>query len=207
VSDFIVGLTGGIGSGKSTVAQHFADLGITVVDADVAARQVVAPGQPALQQIIDHFGSQVRAADQSLDRSALRQIIFQDPAQKAWLNQLLHPLIRQQMFAQLQAARSVYAILMAPLLLENQLDQYVDQVLVVDVSEAVQLARTMARDQNDASLVQAIMAAQCSRSERLQRANQVIDNQADPAQLSAQVAQLDQLYQRLAKEKLVKSTT
>lgn len=207
MSDFIVGLTGGIGSGKSTVAQHFADLGITVVDADVAARQVVAPGQPALQQIIDHFGSQVRAADQSLDRSALRQIIFQDPAQKAWLNQLLHPLIRQQMFAQLQAARSVYAILMAPLLLENQLDQYVDQVLVVDVSEAVQLARTMARDQNDASLVQAIMAAQCSRSERLQRANQVIDNQADPTQLSAQVVQLDQLYQRLAKEKLVKSTT
>lgn len=207
MSQFIVGLTGGIGSGKSTVARCFSDLGITVVDADVVARQVVAPGQPALQQIIAHFGNQVCADDHSLDRAALRQIVFHDPEQKAWLNQLLHPLIRQQLFEELQNAHSAYAILMAPLLIENHLDQYVDQVLVVDVSEAVQLARTMARDQNDASLVQAIMAAQCSRHERLQRATQVIDNQGDPALLTAQVSQLDQLYQRLAKEKLVKSTT
>lgn len=207
MSQFIVGLTGGIGSGKSTVARLFAELGICVVDADESARLVVAPGQPALAAIFAHFGPAVQAADQSLDRAALRALIFHNDTEKTWLNQLLHPLIRQQMFGQLQAATSAYAILMAPLLLENQLDQQVDQVLVVDVSEDQQINRTMRRDQNDAKLVQAIMAAQCSRAERLQRADQLISNQGEPADLVAQVNQLHLLYLQLAKEKLAKSTT
>ncbi len=207
MSQFIVGLTGGIGSGKSTVARLFAGLGIYVVDADEAARQVVAPGQPALAAIFEHFGPAVQTADHALDRAALRALIFNNDTEKAWLNQLLHPLIRQLMFSQLQSATSAYAILMAPLLLENQLDQQVDQVLVVDVTEAQQIERTMQRDQNEAQLVQAIMAAQCSRAERLRRANQIISNQGDAAELVEQVATLHQQYLRLAKEKLAKSAT
>lgn len=207
MSQFIVGLTGGIGSGKSTVARLFSGFGICVVDADEAARQVVAPGQPALTAIFEHFGPTVQASDFSLDRAALRALIFNNDSEKAWLNQLLHPLIRQQMFAQLQTASSPYAILMAPLLLENQLDQQVDQVLVVDVSEAQQIERTMQRDQNDAKLVQAIMASQCNRTERLRRANQIISNQGAASELAEQVDQLHQLYLQLAKEKLAKSTT
>lgn len=202
-----MGLTGGIGSGKSTVANLFADAGIVVVDADEVARQVVAVGEPALAQIVSHFGTELLTADGQLNRSLLRQRVFSDSTDKQWLNALLHPLIRQRMQQQLAKAQSDYAILMAPLLLENQLDQTVDQVLVVDVTEAQQLSRTMSRDQNDASLVQAIMASQCSRAQRLSRADQIVDNSGSPADLAAQVATLHQQYLLLAKEKLAKAST
>lgn len=207
MSQFLVGLTGGIGSGKSTVAQLFAEYGIVVVDADQVARAVVAPGEPALAEIVRHFGNDILNADGELNRALLRQRIFSDDADKHWLNALLHPLIRARMQQQLTAASSPYAILMAPLLLENQLDQRVDQVLVVDISEQLQISRTMARDQNDPALVQAIMASQCSRQQRLSKASQIVDNHGSPADLPAQVAALHQLYLQLAKEKLANAAT
>lgn len=204
---FRVGLTGGIGSGKSTVASAFAALGITVVDADMVAREVVAPGSAALAQISAFFGPQVLCADGQLDRARLRAIVFTDSAAKDWLNQLLHPHIRQQMLQQLDSAASPYCLLVAPLLLENQLDRLVDVVLVVDVSPETQVNRTMQRDQNSAELVQAIMAAQCSRADRLTAADYVIDNEAPPAMLADKVAKLHQVFLQLAEEKLAKSLT
>ncbi|TXH94215.1 MAG: dephospho-CoA kinase [Rheinheimera sp.] len=206
-SRFRVGLTGGIGSGKSTVAAAFADLGIAVVDADIVARAVVPPGSDALAQISTHFGEQVLTADGELDRARLRQIVFADSTAKNWLNQLLHPRIRQQMLQQLDSTASPYSILVAPLLLENQLDRLVDVVLVVDVMPETQLSRTMQRDRNSAELVQSIMAAQCSRAERLAAADYVIDNEAPPAMLAGEVAKLHRIFLQLAEEKLAKSPT
>lgn len=206
-SHFRVGLTGGIGSGKSTVAAAFAALGITVVDADMVAREVVAPGSDALAQISAFFGPQVLGADGQLDRARLRAIVFADSAAKDWLNQLLHPRIRRQMLALLDNATSPYRILVAPLLLENQLHLLVDVVLVVDVAPETQLSRTMQRDQNSAELVQSIMAAQCNRAERLAAADYVIDNEAPPAMLADKVAKLHQVFLQLAEEKLAKSLT
>lgn len=206
-SRFRVGLTGGIGSGKSTVAAAFADLGIAVVDADIVARAVVTPGSDALAQISTHFGEQVLTADGELDRARLRQIVFADSTAKNWLNQLLHPRIRQQMLQQLDSTASPYSILVAPLLLENQLDRLVDVVLVVDVMPETQLSRTMQRDRNSAELVQSIMAAQCSRVERLAAADYVIDNEAPPAMLAGEVAKLHRIFLQLAEEKLAKSPT
>lgn len=204
---FRVGLTGGIGSGKSTVATAFSELGIAIVDADIVARAVVAPGSDALALISSHFGEHVLSADGQLDRARLREIVFADSTAKNWLNQLLHPRIRQQMLAQLDSAASPYSILVAPLLLENQLNLLVDVVLVVDVSPETQLSRTMQRDNNSAGLVQSIMAAQCSRAERLAAADYVIDNEAPPAMLAGEVAKLHRVFLQLAEEKLAKSLT
>jgi dephospho-CoA kinase len=204
---FRVGLTGGIGSGKSTVATAFSELGIAIVDADIVARAVVAPGSDALAQISGHFGEHVLSADGQLDRARLREIVFADSAAKNWLNQLLHPRIRQQMLAQLDSAASPYSILVAPLLLENQLNLLVDVVLVVDVSPETQLSRTMQRDSNSAELVQSIMAAQYSRAERLAAADYVIDNEAPPAMLAGEVVKLHRVFLQLAEEKLAKSLT
>jgi dephospho-CoA kinase len=207
VSQFWVGLTGGIGSGKSTVAAEFVRLGIQQVDADIVARQVVEPGTAALEAIVQQFGEAIRNSDGQLDRSRLRQIVFNDETAKNWLNQLLHPLIRQEMLRQLADATSPYVLLVAPLLLENKLDQLVDTVLVVDVSEQTQINRTSVRDGSSESLVQSIMAAQCSREERLARANQVISNEGSSEYLPAKVAELHRIFLRMAEEKLAKSLT
>jgi len=207
MSHFWVGLTGGIGSGKSTVAAEFGQFGIQLVDADLVARQVVAPGTDALSAIVQRFGAAILSNDGQLDRAQLRQIVFTDAAAKGWLDQLLHPLIRQEMLQQLAAATSPYVLLVAPLLLENKLDQLVDAVLVVDVSEQSQIQRTHLRDGSPASLVQSIMAAQCSRQERLARASQVINNEGSPEALQAKVAELHRTFLRLAEEKLAKSLT
>ena len=204
---FRVGLTGGIGSGKSTVADVFAALGITVVDADVVARQVVAPGTAALRQITDFFGPSVLSGTGELDRTKLREIVFSDPEAKTWLNQLLHPLIRQHMLQQLETATSPYSLLVAPLLLENRLDQFVDKVLVVDVTVETQLRRTMQRDHSPEALVQSIIAAQCSRAGRLERADFVISNEGPTTLIADKVAELHQIFLRLAEEKLAKSLT
>ncbi len=207
MSQFWVGLTGGIGSGKSTVAAEFVRLGIQQVDADIVARQVVEPGTAALEAIVQQFGEALRNSDGQLDRSRLRQIVFNDETAKNWLNQLLHPLIRQEMLRQLADATSPYVLLVAPLLLENKLDQLVDTVLVVDVSEQTQINRTSVRDGSSESLVQSIMAAQCSREERLARANQVISNEGSSDTLPAKVAELHRIFLRMAEEKLAKSLT
>ncbi len=207
MSQFWVGLTGGIGSGKSTVAAEFVRLGIQQVDADIVARQVVEPGTAALEAIVQQFGEAIRNSDGQLDRSRLRQIVFNDETAKNWLNQLLHPLIRQEMLRQLADATSPYVLPVAPLLLENKLDQLVDTVLVVDVSEQTQINRTSVRDGSSESLVQSIMAAQCSREERLARANQVISNEGSSDTLPAKVAELHRIFLRMAEEKLAKSLT
>lgn len=204
---FRVGLTGGIGSGKSTVASAFCDLGVKVVDADVVARQVVAPGSAALAQIKDFFGPGVISSDGQLNRAQLREIVFADPDAKAWLNQLLHPLIRQQMLRELDAAQSPYSVLVAPLLIENRLDLLVDKVLVVDVPEEVQIERTMRRDQNSRELIQAIMASQCHRDERLAAADYIISNAGAAQEIEPQVAKLHQVFLALSEEKLAKSLT
>jgi len=187
----IIGLTGGIGSGKSTVANEFKALGIEVVDADLVAREVVAPGQPALAEIELYFGQEVINDDGELNRAKLRQVIFSSEQKKQWLNNLLHPIIREALLTQLAQATSQYVILEAPLLLENKLTQYTDFTLVVDVPEKLQIERAMQRDNNSRSQIQAIIGAQISRQERRQQADYVIDNsKPDLVALKEQVKML-----------------
>jgi dephospho-CoA kinase len=199
---FIVGLTGGIGSGKSTVAQHFIELGITCIDADLTAREVVQPGEPALDAISQHFGEAILLADGSLDRRKLREDIFANPSARAWLNKLLHPLIRQRMLQQCQQANGPYCILMVPLLFENNLQSLVQRTLVIDVDEATQIRRTMQRDKTTEEQVKAIIATQCSRQQRLILADDVILNTDDVTleQRQNHVISLHQTYLLLASQ-------
>ncbi|MEQ9462641.1 MAG: dephospho-CoA kinase [Haliea sp.] len=197
----IIGITGGIGSGKSAVTDRFAGRGVTVVDADLAARVVVEPGRPALQAIAEHFGAEVLRADGSLDRVALRAIVFADPAQRQWLEQLTHPLIGEEIRAQLAASESPYTILSSPLLLESASQrQLAELVVVVDVPEEVQLARTMDRDSNDEAQVRRIMAAQLPRQERLALADIVVDNSGPLAALDDIVAELHKEFLQRAEQ-------
>ncbi|MFM5509558.1 dephospho-CoA kinase [Aeromonas rivipollensis] len=175
---YVVAITGGIGSGKTTVANQFAALGIEVVDADLIARDVVAPGTPALAAITNHFGPEILTEQGLLDRRALRERIFSDPAAKSWLNALLHPIIRSEMLRQCAAASSPYCLLVVPLLVENRLTELADRVLVIDVDEATQIERTCRRDGVSREQAQAILASQASRSERLAMADDVLDNQS-----------------------------
>ncbi|MFM5240495.1 dephospho-CoA kinase [Aeromonas media] len=175
---YVVAITGGIGSGKTTVANQFATLGIEVVDADLIAREVVEPGTPALAAIASHFGPGILDEQGRLDRRALRERIFSDPAAKSWLNALLHPIIRSEMLRQCAAANSPYCLLVVPLLVENRLTGLADRVLVIDVDEATQIERTCRRDGVNREQAQAILASQASRSERLAMADDVLDNQS-----------------------------
>ncbi|MBU3021549.1 dephospho-CoA kinase [Aestuariibacter sp. A3R04] len=193
----IIGLTGGIGSGKTAVSDLFAAKGITVVDADVVARQVVMPDTPALRAIAAHFGSAVLTSDGALNRPLLRQKVFANHADKQWLNALLHPAIRQEMKTQLQAASGPYVILSVPLLVENKLDTMVNRIVVVDCEESLQLSRALSRDGSNEQTIQSIMASQASREERLSKADDVIDNNGNRAALAPQVEKLHQYYQSL----------
>ena len=195
---YILGLTGGIGSGKTTVANLFAELGIELVDADLIAREIVQPGEPALQQIVEHFGATILQTDGSLDRAKLRQIIFATPAERSWLEQLTHPLIRQKIQQRLDQADSDYAILVSPLLLETDQHLLCDHILVIDLPETLQVARTVQRDGNSEEQVNAILKAQCSRTQRLEQGDSVIDNSQSPQTLKAQVKQLDLKFRALA---------
>ncbi len=197
---FVVGLTGGIGSGKSTVAEHFHALGVCLVDADVIARDVVEPGSAALDSIAQHFGSSILQQTGSLDRSQLRHIIFSQPLQKDWLEGLLHPLIAQCMQSRIANCESTYCLLVSPLLLETDQQKLVDRVLVVDVSESNQLARTLARDGGDESTIRAIIDSQISRQSRLQHADDVLDNEQSQEQLKSAVATLHDRYLEIANE-------
>jgi len=185
-----VGITGGIGSGKSAVTRRFEQRGITVVDADVAARLVVEPGRPALAAIADHFGDDILLEDGSLDRAALRQRVFADENERTWLERLTHPLIGREILDQIAASTSPYTVLSSPLLLETSQRELVDCVVVVDVPEAVQISRTMQRDDNDEAQVRRIMAAQMPRADRLALADIVIDNSRSLAELDDQVDEL-----------------
>ena len=194
----VVGITGGIGSGKSAVTRKFEDRGITVVDADIAARVVVEPGRPALAAIANHFGADILLADGSLDRAALRHRVFSNDAERSWLEQLTHPLIGQEIVDQLEAVTSPYAIFASPLLLETSQRELVELVAVVDVPEDVQLERTMARDDNDEGQVKRIMAAQMKRAKRLEMADIVIDNSGSLERLKSVVEALHEKFLAMA---------
>lgn len=198
MSKFVVGLTGGIGSGKTTVANLFAAEGITLVDADIVAREVVAPGSKGLEAIVTHFGAEILTPEGELDRAKLRQRIFSHPEEREWLNQLLHPMIRQEMLAQVEKATSDYVIMVVPLLFENGLDRLVNRTLVVDISPELQINRTVKRDNVDASQVNNIISSQCSRSEKLARADDIIDNQGEISTLKREVLALHQRYLQLS---------
>ncbi len=191
---WILGLTGGIGSGKSAAAEHFTRLGVHLVDADHAARWVVEPGRPALARIAEHFGPHVLQPDGQLDRGALRQLIFQDEQQRRWLESLLHPLIGEEIRSYLARAESPYAILVSPLLVESGQYRMTQRVLVVDVPEQLQLQRTMARDQASAEQIQAILNVQAKRDERLRHAHDVLHNDRDQAWLRNEVERLHHFY-------------
>jgi dephospho-CoA kinase len=190
----IVGVTGGIGSGKTAATDHFQSLGITVVDADLAARVIMEPGRPALQSVAEHFGANILLADGSLDRAALRSKVFSDPAERAWLEQLTHPLIGEEILSQLEGSTSPYTILSSPLLFETTQKGLCNTTILIDVSEEIQLSRTMARDDNDEAQVRRIMAAQMSRSDKLSLADHVVDNSGDLSALHDAVEELHLLF-------------
>ena len=198
---YVVAITGGIGSGKTTIANQFAALGIEVVDADLIAREVVAPGTPALAAIVNHFGAEMLTEQGLLDRRALRERIFSDPAAKFWLNALLHPIIRSEMLRQCAAVSSPYCLLVVPLLVENRLTELADRVLVIDVDEATQIERTCHRDGVSREQAQAILASQASRSERLAMADDVLDNQSGTTEtIRARILALHETYLAFASQ-------
>jgi dephospho-CoA kinase len=195
-----IGLTGGIASGKSTVSQRFAELGVPVIDADVASRVVVMPGTPGLAQVVKRFGTGVLGADRALDRRALRNLIFADPASRKALDVILHPLIRAEMESRASAAQGPYLIMAIPLLTEGGgARDRIDRILVVDVDEAAQLQRVQARDGSTALQARAILASQASRAERLALADDVLLNSGSVADLRQAVDRLHERYLELAK--------
>jgi len=197
MSGYVVGLTGGIASGKSEVSRRFEALGIVVADADLAARAVVAVGSPALARIAQRFGAQVLQADGSLDRAQLRARVFADPAERRALEAITHPAIRELMQAQCRQAESAYAIAAIPLLAEvggRQAYPWLDRIVVVDAPVAVQHARLMQRDGADARLAQQMIDAQASREQRLALAEDVVTNDGHPDALQAQVEALHRQY-------------
>ena len=187
--NYIVGLTGGIGSGKSTIAEMFAALGVPIVDADIVARQVVEKGSPLLAQIAAHFGEGVLNENGELNRAKLRELAFANEAEKNWLNQLLHPAIRAEMLRQLRVQTAPYTLFVVPLLIENGLTELCQRVLVIDVSADTQLARAAKRDQNNLEQIQRIMQAQVSREVRLAVADDVINNDRPLTQSLADLQQ------------------
>jgi dephospho-CoA kinase len=195
---FVVGITGGIGSGKTAVTNLFAELGITIVDADIASRIIVEPGKPALAEIAERFGADMLQADGTLNRAAMRKRVFANPDDKRALERITHPRIGDEIRRQLREARSPYVILVSPLLIEGDQHQLCQRILVVDVPESVQLQRTMQRDSNDAEQVKRIIASQASREQRLARADDVIENTGTLDDLRTQVAALHQRYLALA---------
>ena len=195
----VIGVTGGIGSGKTAATDHFQSLGITVVDADLASRVIVEPGRPALKAIEEHFGASVIAGDGTLDRRALREIVFAKPEERKWLEQLTHPLIGQEIASQIQNSKSEYTILASPLLLESNQHHLAKRVLVIDVPESVQVERTITRDNTTEDGVKAIIAAQMKRQDRLAKADDVIVNDQDLAHLQQEVEKLHQTYLEMAR--------
>lgn len=196
----VVALTGGVAAGKSAVARRFETLGVPVHDADVAAREVIAANTPGLHAVVDAFGSEVLDNSGQLDRRAMRQRVFTDPAARKALEAIIHPLVRQWLRDRVSAERAPYCLLAIPLLAENIANYgWVDRVLLVDAPESVQLTRLLARDGIDENLGRCMLAQQASRNERLALADDVIENSGDEATLDNIVAKLHQRYLALAK--------
>ncbi len=191
---YIVGLTGGIGSGKSTIVRLFEKYPIPIIDADIIAREVVAKGSSLLDQIVEKFGSQVLLENGELDRGVLRQIIFNHKENTDWLNNLLHPAIRNEMLQQLEQTNAPYVLWVVPLLIENDLTKYCNRILVVDVLPEIQLERASKRDSNKVELIKNIMKSQVSREKRLSFADDVIENNL---KLSDNIKNLEQQVDKL----------
>lgn len=191
---WVLGLTGGIGSGKTAASDFFASKGITVVDADIVAREVVEPGQPAWQAIKQHFGEQALLTDGSLNRAWLRDKVFSEPDERKWLESQTHPRIRDSIIRQLQQATSAYAILVSPLLFESGQALLTQHTLLIDVPVDIQIARATSRDQNNADQIRRIIAAQMPRDERRARADDIADNSQGLAELHQQLELLHNSY-------------
>ena len=199
MSSYVIALTGGIAAGKSAVTRRFAALGVPIHDADVAAREVVAPGSEGLAAVVAAFGDEALDAHGHLDRAAMRRRVFTDPSARQTLEAIVHPRVRQWLHERALADTAPYCLLAIPLLVEN-LDHYrwIDRVLVVDAPADLQLARLMARDGIDEALARRMLAQQAERAQRLALAHDVIDNSGDEAALDAAVAALHQRYLALA---------
>lgn len=198
----VIGLTGGIGSGKSTVASLFAELGVTVIDTDRLSREVTRPGTSGLSAIEAHFGADILKSDGTLDRPALRKKIFAEPNERIWLEKLLHPLIWEEAERQIVASHSPYCIVVVPLLTEFAPHPLIQRVLVVDATPAEQLRRTRARDKDAAGHVPSILKSQSTREKRLQLADDVIVNDGRPEDLEIAVNRLHSEYLRMAGRRL-----
>jgi len=198
MSDFIIGLTGGIGSGKTAVSDRFANVGISIVDADIASRTIVEPGKPALAQIAKKFGANVLLKNGELNRAKLREIVFADSKQRLALEAITHPLIRAEIIQGLEQARSPYVFLVSPLLMETNQHQLCQRILLVDVPQQLQLERASNRDGVSTDQIKAIMAAQTSREDRRSKADDIIVNDQGLEFLDQQVEQLHQSYLKLA---------
>ena len=194
----IIGLTGGIGSGKSVASDKFKSLGVAVVDADVASRTVVEPGKPALKEIQDHFGSGIITAEGKLDRNKLREIIATDAEERKWLESVLHPKIGEQITKEISESTSVYTLFVAPLLLETNSQEMCSRVVVVDVPKDVQIQRTAKRDKVSPNQVEQMVAAQMEREKRLEKADDVLLNSGTIEDLEKQVEELHKKYIQMA---------
>jgi len=190
----IIGLTGGIGSGKSVASDKFASLGITVVDADVASRTVVEPGKPALQEIESHFGSEIITEDGQLDRAKLREIIASDAEERKWLESVLHPRIGEQIAKEISESTSPYTLFVAPLLLETNSQEMCARVVVVDVPNDVQVERTAKRDKVPTDQAEQMVSAQMEREKRLEKADDVLLNTGTIEELEKKIEQLHEKY-------------
>ena len=202
----ILGLTGGIGTGKSSVAAEFKNLGICIVNADEGSRAVVEPGKPALSKIASQFGDQIILSDGSLDRAALREIIFNNANKKQWLEELLHPIIRDWIVEHLNDSDSPYVILESPLLLETDQHELVDITLLIDLPMELQLERAGARDANNSKQIQRIIDSQMSREQKISKADWIFDNSGEKAMISLRVNQLHEKFLTLAKSFQAKSS-
>lgn len=197
----IIGLTGGIGSGKTAASNIFARLGIQIIDADVLARQALEKSSSLLSVVFSHFGDTVKQADGQLNRARLRELVFNDTEQKHWLEQLIHPWVKEKVQEALQQRSGPYTLLSSPLLIESGQNKLVDRLLVIDVPESVQLERTSKRDGNSIELVRKILEQQISRDQRLALADDIINNSGDLNDLQKQVECLHQQYLELAGKK------
>jgi len=196
----VIGLTGGIGSGKTTATDYFARKGITIVDADIASRIVVESGKPALEKIKQHFGPEIiNDKDGTLNRAVLRKVVFNNPQELHWLEQLLHPLIREEIKQQLNHSKSDYTILVSPILFESGQNTFAQRVLVIDAPEDLQIKRTALRDHTDETSVKAIMKAQTAREQRLRNADDIIVNDSNLENLYTQLDLLHLKYLALSK--------
>ena len=193
----IIGLTGGIGSGKSAAAKLFSGFGISVVDADQASREVVKKGEPALLSISDYFGEEILNKDGSLDRAKLRVLVFKDEKKRKWLQSLMYPITNSWIIDAIEKSDSSYTILMNPLLIESRQYKWCRRIVVVDVSVETQIDRTMRRDDNTRDQVESIIAAQVNRAKRLEYADDIINNDQSPNELAEKVAQLHRTYLKL----------